>query len=72
MQWKYALRDYSHTIPVFLTADIDSALAEIDAIEFDNCVQMPNQEKLKLELNNCRVGTSSIFQTLTFYKLNIN
>ena len=43
IQWKYALRDYSHTIPISLAADIDSALAELDAIEFDSIVQSPNQ-----------------------------
>ena len=36
VQWKHALRDYSHTVPIYVTADIDSALAEIDAIEFDS------------------------------------
>lgn len=35
IQWKHALRDYSHTVPIYVSADIDSALAEIDAIEFD-------------------------------------
>ena len=40
VQWKHALRDYSHTVPIYVTADIDSALAEIDAIEFDSLMGM--------------------------------
>ena len=33
--WRYILRDYSNSVPVCLSVDLDAALAEIDAVEFD-------------------------------------
>ena len=33
--WRYSLRDYSNSVPVCLSVDLDAALAEIDAVEFD-------------------------------------